>query len=167
MKTTARILALILVLTTIGCDRVTKHLATATLNGTPGRSYLADTIRLEYAENPGAFLSLGARLPEWARTGILTLGAFIGLAAVAVGAFTRHWKGTSLIGALLFLGGGVSNLLDRIMRGAVVDFMNVGVGTFRTGIFNVADIAIMAGAALWILGARREPNASRNETGSL
>jgi signal peptidase II len=59
------------------------------------------------------------------------------------------------IGAMLFLAGGASNLLDRIMHGTVVDFMNVGVGSLRTGIFNVADVALMIGVALMILGVHR------------
>jgi hypothetical protein len=48
-------------LATIGCDRVTKQVATATRAGTSGRSFLSDTVRLEYGENMGGFLSLGAR----------------------------------------------------------------------------------------------------------
>src|SRR5262245_34186004 len=155
MRTTARMLALLLMLTTIGCDRVTKHLAATKLAGNPARSYLSDTVRLEYVENPGAFLSLGAELPDWARTGLLTVGATLGLVAVAVAAFKLRWRGTPFIGAILFLAGGGSNLVDRITRGAVVDFMNVGVGSLRTGIFNVADVALMTGAVLIVLGVFR------------
>jgi len=44
--------------------------------------------------------------------------------------------------------GGISNLIDRILWGSVVDFMSVGVGPLRTGIFNVADVAVMIGIAL-------------------
>jgi signal peptidase II len=44
-------------------------------------------------------------------------------------------------------GGGFGNWMDRVLLGGVVvDFMNVGIGPVRTGIFNVADLAIMAGA---------------------
>ena len=43
----------------------------------------------------------------------------------------------------LILGGGLSNMWDRILHsGFVVDFMNLGIGSLRTGIFNVADMAI-------------------------
>ena len=47
----------------------------------------------------------------------------------------------------LLVSGGIGNLIDRVFRdGLVVDFMNLGIGsTLRTGIFNVADMAIMAG----------------------
>jgi signal peptidase II len=51
----------------------------------------------------------------------------------------------------LFFAGGASNLIDRIYRGSVIDFMNVGIGGLRTGIFNVADLAIMLGMALLIV----------------
>ena len=51
---------------------------------------------------------------------------------------------------ILFVAGGMSNLIDRVAMGSVIDFMNVGIGSFRTGIFNVADGAIMAGVALLI-----------------
>jgi signal peptidase II len=51
----------------------------------------------------------------------------------------------------LFVDGGASNLLDRITYGKVIDFMNVGLGPVRTGIFNVADLAIMLGAAIVIV----------------
>jgi lipoprotein signal peptidase len=49
---------------------------------------------------------------------------------------------------VLFLAGGLSNLADRLAIGSVIDFLNVGIGQVRTGIFNVADVAIMTGAAL-------------------
>ena len=155
MKTTAKILALVLLLTTIGCDRVTKHLATTRLAGNSAQSYLNGTVRFEYAENPGAFLSLGENLPTWARTGLLTVGATLGLALVAVAAFKLRRRSTAFIGAILFLAGGASNLIDRITRGSVVDFVNVGVGSLRTGIFNVADVALMVGVALLALGLNR------------
>jgi signal peptidase II len=48
------------------------------------------------------------------------------------------------------LGGGLSNIYDRIMEGRVVDFMNMGFGTLRTGIFNVADMSIMLGLFLMV-----------------
>jgi len=144
--TATRILAFMLLLTTIGCDRVTKHIATATLAGNPARSYLSGTIQFEYAENTGAFLGLGAALPAWARSCFLMVGAALGLSVLAIAAFKR-WTGLPFIGAILFVAGGASNLIDRITRGSVVDFMNVGVGPLRTGIFNVADVALIAGVA--------------------
>jgi signal peptidase II len=156
MKTSARILALVLLLTTIGCDRVTKHLATTRLAGNSAQFYLNGTVRLEYAENPGAFLSLGENLPTWARTGLLTVGATLGLAVVAVAAFKLRRRSTPFIGAVLFLAGGASNLIDRITRGTVVDFVNVGVGSLRTGIFNIADVALMVGVGLIVLGLNRK-----------
>lgn len=59
----SRLSLLVVVTATIGCDRVTKHAATLMLAGTAERSYLADTVRLTYAENTGGFLGLGAGWP--------------------------------------------------------------------------------------------------------
>ena len=157
----ARAALLVGVVATIGCDRVTKHIATATLAGEPGRSYLADTIRLEYVENTGGFLSLGASLPSSARTALFTIGTGIML-LVLVGAAVRfRWHGWLLIGTSLVLAGGASNWVDRLVRGSVVDFMNIGVGPLRTGIFNVADMAIMVGVVVLLLAQSRQSHDAR------
>jgi signal peptidase II len=148
MKQSGWLLAIVLILTTIGCDRVTKHLATAGLADAERQSFLGDIFRLEYAENTGAFLSLGSTLPDRLRTGLLTYGVALGLIVVAIVAVKKRWSGVPLAGAALIWAGGASNLVDRAFRGSVVDFMNLGVGSLRTGIFNVADIAILAGAVL-------------------
>ena len=148
-----------LILTTVGCDRVTKHLALTHLAGEPGQSYLSGTVRLEFAENSGAFLSLGTHLPEALRTVLFVGGVGLLLIGVAVVAIRQRWQGALFCGAALLWAGGVSNLIDRVMRGSVVDFMNFGVGSLRTGIFNVADVAIMTGAALIILGSWRQEEA--------
>lgn len=63
----------------------------------------------------------------------------------------------------LFVAGGSSNLLDRLTRGSVIDFMNVGLGPLRTGIFNVADMAIMLGAGLVMLASYRPNVDARTE----
>jgi signal peptidase II len=146
------------IVATISCDRVTKHVAAENLAGTSDRSYLSDTVRLTYAENTGAFLGLGADLPPVARTLLFTVGTGAMLLAVAVVAFRSRWAPGSRIGAALFLAGGASNWIDRVIHGSVVDFLNVGIGPVRTGVFNVADVAIMLGACLiaWTELRRRE-----------
>jgi signal peptidase II len=150
----------VLLLTTVLCDRVTKHLAAAHLAGLPSMSYLRNTLRLEYAENSGAFLSLGANLPDGVRTAILTIGVAVLLMVVAILAIKHQWAGLPLHGVALMWAGGASNLVDRAARGHVVDFLNVGIGSLRTGIFNVADVAVMLGAILIIVGERESLRSS-------
>ena len=54
------------------------------------------------------------------------------------------------------MGGGLGNWLDRVMHdGAVTDFVSLGLGGLRTGIFNVADLAVVAGTLLLVASARR------------
>ncbi len=154
-RISVRLLLLMAIVATIGCDRVTKHIATTTLADAPGRSFFADTLRLEYAENTGAFLSLGANWSRPVRTAVFGVGKTVLLGALAVMAVRRRWPQTALLGVALFVAGGASNLLDRITTGMVIDFMNVGVGPVRTGIFNVADVAIMLGAGLLVIEGYR------------
>jgi signal peptidase II len=66
---------------------------------------------------------------------------------------TNHALFLSLVCA-----GGISNVIDRIAYdGSVVDFLNMGIGPLRTGIFNVADMAITTGAVLLALDALMQP----------
>jgi signal peptidase II len=146
-------------------DRVTKIVAEARLPRGDHLSLLGDTFRLELAHNPGAFLSVGARLPGWLRTGVFTWG----VALVLLGALWIAFRGRSpsrvAWGAALVAAGGLGNLWDRVTTdGWVIDFMNLGVGPLRTGIFNVADVALVAGVVLlaWPRGytsaATRDPS---------
>jgi signal peptidase II len=148
---------------TVGCDRVTKHLAEETLVLSPQRSFLSDTIRLEYVENAGAFLALGADWHPAVRLAIFTYGSGLLMLGVLVTAVRFRWSGPALVGTCLYLAGGASNLADRIIRGSVIDFLNVGLGPVRTGIFNVADMAIMLGVSLLVVAlyrAERSTNTS-------
>jgi signal peptidase II len=109
---------------------------------------------LGYAENAGGFLSLGADWPALARTVVFTVltGALL-VTAAYVGC--RRTDAMTRLGLTLFVAGGASNWLDRVANGRVVDFLNVGIGALRTGVFNVADVAIMLGAGLLLFAELR------------
>jgi len=154
-KLATRLILLTAIVATISCDRFTKHVATRALAGAPGLSFVADTIRLEYAENTGAFLSLGADWPAWMRTSIFGIGNALLLCGLVATAIRLRWRRPALLGVSLFAAGGASNLLDRVIYGNVIDFMNVDIGSVRTGIFNVADMAIMLGAAIVLWASYR------------
>jgi signal peptidase II len=126
------------------------------LQGEGRISMLADTLRLEYAENTGAFLSLGAKLPERARFWISTVGVAALLAWLLWWAVRSQTAApVQAVAAALVVGGGLSNWIDRVVRdGRAIDFLNLGLGPVRTGIFNVADVAIVAGAAMLALLGR-------------
>ncbi len=157
-----RLLLLVVLIGTIGRDRVTKRLATRNLAGAANRSFLADTVRIAYAENTGGFLGMGAEFSPRGRAAIFVVATGVLLMTMAIAVVRWHWDGVSLLGATLFLAGGASNWLDRVVDGRVVDFLNLGIGPLRTGIFNVADVAIMAGLGLlvwayWMDERRRLP----------
>jgi signal peptidase II len=136
---------------TAGCDRVTKHFALTTLAGYPDHSYLADTVRLQYHENPGAFLSVGASWTPGARAMVFQLGNALFLIALGIAASRRRaWSRVESCGLALFFAGALSNLIDRLAVGSVIDFLNVGIGPVRTGIFNVADMAILLGVGIFL-----------------
>ena len=152
------IMIIICLTAVIGIDRITKIAAKNHLKGQGTISVLGDIVVLRYAENRGAFLGLGSSLPERTRFYVFIILPAIVLVGVVGGLlFSRHVTGLQLIALAVVLGGGIGNLIDRIYyRGMVADFLNMGIGRIRTGIFNVADIAIMAGAVLFIVSALRK-----------
>ena len=150
---------MLILLTCVDCDQATKALARRILAPLLPISLWRDLVRFEYAENSGAFLSLGANWPEAAR--FMFLIAFSGLALVLMLVFALRAHGVDRwqwLAVALFIGGGMGNLIDRITRaGAVVDFVSIGVGPLRTGTFNMADVAITGGALLFVIASfRRE-----------
>jgi len=156
-----RVLLALALLTLIGCDQVTKTLARDNLALSPPVSYLNGLVRLMYTENPGSFLGLGAQLPEAVRTllGVITGAAVIaGLLLLFV--YSTRMHRIKLVGFTFLLGGACGNLVDRVTNdGRVIDFMVLGAGGIHTGVFNVADVFILAGVIVAVFASgRRQPS---------
>jgi signal peptidase II len=152
-KTQRLILVALIILLGLLADIGTKKIAQQSLRGAPPISWLGNTVLIEYHENLGAFLGLGADLSREVR--FLFLVVFVGLVLSATLFYAINSQELGLpplIGLSLVGAGGLGNLIDRIFNnGAAVDFMQVGIGPLRTGIFNVADLEIMGGIALFII----------------
>lgn len=153
MTRTKRTLIIVCVLLfCVGCDQVTKTVAKQHLPKPGVFRLFNDTFRLQYTENPGAFMSFGAKVSEKERLWVFTLSAGFFLSVMLTYLFmTTHLNQSQTIALSLVLGGGLGNLTDRIFNdGRVVDFMSIGIGSLRTGVFNVADMAITLGV-VWFL----------------
>ncbi|MBC6993114.1 signal peptidase II [Neolewinella lacunae] len=131
---------------TVGLDQWTKQLALNHLQGQPDVYYLNEILRLTFVRNTGAFLSLGSDLGPVLRP--LLLNAFPAILLIALLVYIFREKSLNLwqtVALSLIVGGGLSNIIDRLLYGHVVDMLHLRVGSLQTGIFNVADMAIMAG----------------------
>lgn len=146
------LIATLIIIVCLVVDQATKMIAHENLPRFQRLSYVQDTIRLQYAENAGAAFSLGANLPTSMRWAIFGIGQGIFLLVLA--GYLLKNKDQARIqfyGFVFILGGGLGNFLDRLYRnGIVVDFLNIGLGTIRTAIFNVADMAITFGLGMLI-----------------
>lgn len=160
MKATTRIAVILLTLLgCVGCDQATKSIARDRLPLGAVFSFLDGTVRLERAENAGAFLGLGQSLPGSIRGPLFALGGALLVAVVLIWAIrSRRTTAPQLVAVALLASGGVGNIIDRLTEsGRVTDFLNIGIGGVRTGIFNVADLCLMIGLAMLILGEMRKP----------
>jgi signal peptidase II len=148
----------IMLVSTAGCDQLTKKVAKDELALSEPVSLLNDVIRLEYAENPGAFLSIGENLPGPVL--LLFSSVLVGVVIfllLKLSIQNRTVKAATLVGLSLMAGGSIGNLLDRLLNaGAVVDFISLGIGPIRSGIFNLADVAILTGAFFLLLSMNKK-----------
>lgn len=149
------ILMAVILVSCVGCDQATKSIAKSIIPETESWSYLGDTVRLQVVYNRGTYLSLGSWLPEAWRFGLFSIGVeclLWGVLTYAVLPVPGHPSVVAAV-ALLFAGG-VGNLIDGVTSGgSVVDFINLG--PVRTGIFNIADVAITVGALILLSDALR------------
>ncbi len=143
-------LVLSILLSCVACDQTFKEAAERKLAFSDPVHLFGGVVRLEHTENLGAFLSFGAELAEPMRFLLFVVVAALGLAACLVVLFRgRRWPPGTVAGLSLIVGGGLGNLIDRLLQdGAVTDYVSVGAGPLRTGIFNLADVAILTGAFL-------------------
>ncbi len=135
-------------------DQATKFWAVNHLMGQTSESYLGGLFQFVYAENPGAFLGLGGGWSREVRFVIFALIVFFGLGGMLWYLIKKEQLRVNLFAYSFILAGGFGNLWDRVFHedGHVIDFMLMEVwGPLRTGVFNVADVFIVAGVLLALL----------------
>ena len=147
-------IALVVVLAAgvVAADLVTKAIFERAFYGQPTLHLLGDTVRVGFVLNTGVFLSLGHALSPAMRFWLFVVG--VGAVLTTLLALTlkdQRFRTAEVAAVAAIVGGGIGNLVDRVQLGAVRDFLNVGIGSLRTGIFNVADMAITFGGIALIL----------------
>ncbi|PKL77114.1 MAG: signal peptidase II [Candidatus Melainabacteria bacterium HGW-Melainabacteria-1] len=153
------LIMMLICLPCVGCDQLTKYQATAHLAGKGTLSFFGDVLRLHYALNPGAWGGLGDQLPLPLRKLVFTIGVGLFLAILTWYILSKAQPTLITVGLSFILAGGIGNLIDRALYGHVVDFLYIGlegvtgISWLHTNVFNVADMAIMAGAALLLIQA--------------
>jgi len=151
-KSIIRIVLILLIITVnIGCDQFSKKIVKRSVLPYETIHVLNDHLTVTRVENSGAFLSAGDSMSKASKQIFLTLIPVIAMVLGLVYLFLKPVSGNMLVGLCFVIGGGVGNLFDMILYGSVTDFLYLKFGIFQTGIFNMADVSIMAGMSVILL----------------
>jgi signal peptidase II len=135
----------LLVVALVGCDHATKGAARSELRGSPPTVLLRGALDLRYTENRDFAFSTLRSIPDDVKRPLAIGFAALGIPLLAAWWYRRRtapWP--ERLALALMLAGAAGNLLDRIFRGYVIDFIHVR----WWPVFNVADICITAGVLL-------------------
>jgi signal peptidase II len=159
----ARLRAGVLIAGVVALDRVTKLYIRARVSPVDVFPVIPRFFNIVHTENPGAAFGMFSDSPtEW--RGILLVGisaavmTILGVMLWRMAAGQSHLMSTGL--ALVF-GGALGNLVDRLFRGTVTDFLQLFFGSYEFPSFNVADSAITIGAGLLVLDLWRSRKKAR------
>jgi signal peptidase II len=138
---------------TLFADLTTKEMAGRSLTIRMGRNIIPGILNFHYSENAGAVFGIGQGMQKW-----LLLGTAVALVAIlwAIHRYAREHP-VLCFGLGLLLGGALGNAYDRLMLDIVRDFIDVYVGPHHWPTFNVADMAICAGAVIVAIFAIKDP----------
>jgi signal peptidase II len=146
------LLCIVVAAINIAADRITKLLAVEFLKNRNPIELLNGIIVIGYTENTGAFLSLGRGWPEVLKYILLLyIPLAVCLSVFIYCLFVEKDKIRTIL-LMSIISGGIGNLVDRLLnKFSVIDFLNFGIGSLRTGILNVADLSITFGAIALVI----------------
>ncbi len=153
-------LILFVISVNVGCDQVSKSIVRQNLAYNQTIELIDRNLVLTKVENTGAFLSLGDELTGPARSILLVLFPTLALLlALGVALFNTRLDKTMAFGLCCIVGGGIGNIFDRLYYGSVTDFLHIDLNLVQTGVFNMADVSIMAGTLLVLIHSQlKKPN---------
>ena len=134
-------------------DQLTKLFVQAHMALYESIAIIPNYLDITYALNPGAAFSMLAEAPPWVRTAFLLTMACGAIVVLAVFIWRADRVSITSVAFAMILGGAIGNLIDRAIRGRVIDFVRAHYYDLNYPIFNVADSAISIGVALIILTA--------------
>jgi signal peptidase II len=129
-----------------GLDLLTKTIVQREIAFRESVGVFGQVVRLTYIVNEGA--AFGLYLGDASKTIFLVLSSLAAALVLGVYLYGEDEGWLKRFALALILGGALGNIHDRLRYGSVVDFIDVGVGSYRWPIFNVADIAVTVGAIL-------------------
>lgn len=136
---------------TVGCDQVSKGLTRQKVEPEVFIPVIKNHLILTNVENTGAMLGFGQDFPPILKRFLLQALPMLLLLIMLYRIMIKPNLNLLLIVAFaLVIGGGLGNLIDRIAYGSVTDFFQIRLGVFRTGIFNMADVAVTIGVLMFI-----------------
>jgi signal peptidase II len=148
-----------IIIVLILCDKITKEIAKDKLMNKDTVSLLYGTVKFDYVENTGAFLSLGDGLPAGAGA-IIFIVLPMAFLLFLLGYIIKKSNETSmfkLICLALIIAGGLGNVIDRMIYNMhVSDFMIFGIGAVRTGVVNLADMYVTFGIIAYLFSFRKK-----------
>jgi signal peptidase II len=140
----------------IVADQVSKAAIRASIPLYDTVEVIPGLLNLTHALNTGAAFGFLDRLDFAYKTVVVAVLATSALAAIVFYAMTLGSETRlSRLALTLVVAGAVGNLIDRVVAGAVVDFVDVYLGTWHFWAFNVADTCISCGAVLLIFDMLR------------
>ena len=147
-----RLLEFILPIVIVALDQATKAMVRASVPVHESVTVIPGWLDITHALNSGAAFGIldGANFPfKTALIAIIATAALIGVGMYA--ASLAHHQLVARTGLALIVGGAAGNLIDRVVAGSVVDFVDVYWRTHHFWAFNVADSAISVGVTILIL----------------
>jgi signal peptidase II len=151
-KVVRTVLILLILVSNIGCDQISKSIVRSTLNHHQRIHIFDNHVMLTRVENGGAFLSVGNAMSYEMKFLMLVLLPAIVLTCAVFFLFSKHdLSKSTFIGMAFVVGGGIGNIYDRFIYGTVTDFLHLDFYLFRTGIFNMADVSIMTGVFIILI----------------
>ena len=146
-----RKLHLLIALAVFLLDRFTKRLVARDISLHDSVTVIKRVFYITHVENQGAAFGLFNDSPSEWKIALLVLFSIVALVIVAALLWrSSHTMTATAIGLSLIFGGALGNLWDRLLKGRVVDFLLVYIGSYQWPAFNVADSAIVVGAGLLV-----------------
>lgn len=144
-------------------DQATKMIVRHSMELGESNPFIGNLIRFTHIRNPG--IAFGIRVGDGTLFTILSILACVGVVVYLI----THWDEGAGVksGLALILGGACGNLIDRIVYGEVVDFIDIGIAHVRWPVFNAADSAVVIGMIIFFLAVslqkKQEPETSIEE----